>query len=154
MSSSKNTILIRYSDVLLWKAEALIELGRQGEALPIINEIRSRAKNSVQLLKDINGLALSNYKVEPYAGNWDQEFARKALRFERRLELALEGHRFFDLVRWGIANDAVSAYLSIEKSKREYLSLANFEKGKNEFMPIPQQQINLSKGLYKQNPGY
>ncbi len=154
MSSSKNTILIRYSDVLLWKAEALIELGRQGEALPIINEIRSRAKNSVQLLKDINGVALSNYKVEPYSGGWDQDFARKALRFERRLELALEGHRFFDLVRWGVANDAVSAYLSIEKSKREYLSQAMFEKGKNEFMPIPQQQINLSKGLYKQNPGY
>lgn len=155
MASSKNTILIRYADVLLWKAEALIELGRHNEALPIINDIRLRAKNSTGLLKFANGSPVSNYKVEPYsAANWSNEFARKALRYERRLEFAMEGHRFFDLVRWGIAAQTLDSYFSIEKTKRDYLNSAQFQTGKHEYLPIPQQQINLSGGKYVQNPGY
>lgn len=155
MGSSKNTILIRYADVLLWKAEALIELGRQNEALPIINEIRLRAKNSTDLLKFANGSPVSNYKVEPYSSaDWTQDFARKALRYERRLEFAMEGHRFFDLVRWGIAAQTLDSYFTIEKTKRDYLNDALFQSGKHEYLPIPQQQINLSGGKYVQNPGY
>lgn len=155
MASSKNNILIRYSDVLLWEAEALIELGRQGEALPIINQIRERAAHSTVLLTDKDNQPLSKYKVEPYSSaGWTQNFARTALRWERRLELAMEGHRFFDLVRWGVAKETLDGYFSIEKVKRDYLQTANFQKNKNEYMPIPQAQINLSKGLYKQNYGY
>jgi len=155
MGSSKNTILIRYADVLLWKAEALIELGRQSEALPIVNEIRLRAKNSTDLLKFANGSPVSNYKVEPYSSaDWTQDFARKALRYERRLEFAMEGHRFFDLVRWGIAAQTLDSYFTIEKTKRDYLNDAQFQSGKHEYLPIPQQQINLSGGKYMQNPGY
>lgn len=155
MASSKNTILIRYADVLLWKAEALIELGRHSEALPIVNDIRLRAQNSTALLKFANGSPLSNYKVEPYSGaNWSQEFARKVLRYERRLEFAMEGHRFFDLVRWGIAAQTLDSYFSIEKTKRDYLNNAQFQSGKHEYLPIPQQQITLSGGKYVQNPGY
>ena len=147
--TSKNDVLMRYSDVLLWKAEALIELGRQGEALPIINEIRARAANSVGRL---NGAGI--YNVQPYAVFASQDHARQALRFERRLELGLEGHRFFDLVRWGIAKQWLDGYLSVERTRRSYLNDANFQAGKNEYMPIPQTQINLSAGLYQQNPGY
>lgn len=155
VSNSKNTILIRYSDVLLWKAEALIELGRQDEALPIINGIRTRAGNSTEMLVDGSGLPLSMYYIEPYTqDNWTQDYARTALRWERRLELALEGHRFFDLVRWGVAEETVDSYLETEKTKREYLKDADFVQAKHEYMPIPQQQIDLSKGLYEQNKGY
>lgn len=155
MGSSKNTILIRYADVLLWKAEALIELGRQNEALSIINSIRMRAKNSTDKLKFANGNPISNYKIETFTGTqWTQDFARKALRYERRLEFAMEGIRFFDLVRWGIAGETLDRYFIVEKTKRDYLNNANFQTGKHEYLPIPQQQINLSNGKYKQNVGY
>lgn len=154
MSSSKNTILIRYSDVLLWKAEALIELDQLDEAKDIINQIRKRAANSTGLLYDSLGHSLANYKVGLYTSFPDKEFARKALRWERRLELSEEGERFFDLVRWGIAKETLDDYFAVEKSKRTYLVDAKFVKGKNEYLPIPQEQIILSKGLYKQNPGY
>ncbi|NVO19940.1 MAG: RagB/SusD family nutrient uptake outer membrane protein [Bacteroidetes bacterium] len=154
MSSSKNTILIRYSDVLLWKAEAEIELNNLEDARTIINDIRQRAANSTTRLYDSLGNALANYHVGLYTSFPDKDFARKALRWERRVELAEEGIRFFDLVRWGIAKETMDQYFNSEKSKRTYLVDANFVKGKNEYLPIPQQQIILSKGLYKQNKGY
>lgn len=154
MSSSKNTILIRYSDVLLWKAEALIELDHLDEARIIINEIRQRAKSSTGRLHYADGTPLANYNISTYSSFPNKEFARKALRMERRLELAEEGIRFFDLVRWGIAKETMDEYFQTEKLKRAYLVDAAFVKGKHEYLPIPQQQIILSKGLYKQNPGY
>jgi hypothetical protein len=158
MSSSKNWELIRYSDVLLWKAEALIELSRETEALPLINEVRQRAANSTALLKQTSGAATSNYKVVTYQPGinctWSQSYAREALRRERRLEFAMEGNRFFDLVRWGIADTYLNGYFASEGTKRSYLKTAHFTKGKDEYMPIPLNQINFSKGLYVQNPGY
>ena len=66
----------------------------------------------------------------------------------------MEGHRFFDLVRWGIAAQALDSYFTIESTKRDYLNNARFQSGKHEFLPIPQQQINLSSGKYVQNQGY
>jgi len=154
MSSSKNTVLMRYSDVLLWKAEALIELNQLEEAKEIINQVRQRAANSTTRLYDINGQPLANYKTGLYSSFPNKEFARKALQWERRLEFAEEGIRFFDLVRWGIAKETLDSYFDKEKSKRAYLVDAAFVKGKNEYLPIPQQQIILSKGLYVQNPNY
>lgn len=151
----KNRIIIRLADVLLWKAEALIELGRQAEALPIINQLRDRAGASTGLLKFANGNAQANYKVAPYAAaGWTQAVARQALRFERRLELAEEGIRFFDLVRWGIADQVLNAYFAGEKEKRNYLKDAQFTKNRDEYLPIPLSQIRFSKELYQQNPGY
>jgi len=158
MASSKNTDIIRFADVLLWKAEALIELGRQDEALPIINEIRQRANNSTAMLKMNDGTPSSNYKMDIYKPgvncDWTQEFARQALRWERRLEFAMEGIRFFDLVRWGIAGDYINNYFAEEKTKREYLKDGQFTEGKHEYFAIPQNQIDFSKGLYKQNHGW
>ncbi|MEZ5199468.1 MAG: RagB/SusD family nutrient uptake outer membrane protein [Bacteroidales bacterium] len=158
MASSKNTDIIRFADVLLWKAEALIELGRQDEALPIINEIRQRAINSTAMLKMNDGNPSSNYKMDIYKPgencDWTQEFARQALRWERRLELAMEGIRFYDLVRWGIAGDYINNYFAEEKTKREYLKDGQFSKGKHEYFAIPQNQIDFSKGLYQQNHGW
>jgi starch-binding outer membrane protein, SusD/RagB family len=154
-TDSKNKDIIRFSEVLLWKAEALIQLGRQNEALPIINEIRERAKNSTEYLKMADGQPISNYNIELYTEeNWTQDFAFKALRWERRLELAMEGERFSDLVRWGIAEEVMNKYLDKERQYRVHLREAHFTSGRDEYLPIPQVQIDLSEGLYVQNPGY
>lgn len=158
MSSSANWQLIRYADVLLWRAEALIELGRKDEALPLINEVRERAANSTGRLKLANGSPTSNYHIENYIvgtnTNWSLDDAKRALRWERRLEFAMEGGRFFDLVRWGIAAEYLNAYFESEKSKRTYLQAAHFEKGRDEYLPIPTNQINYSKGTYVQNANW
>lgn len=160
--SALNYQVIRFADVLLWKAEALIELGRQNEALPLINAIRMRAKNSKYVLAWNNTSQTdyaANYKISSYQDGvnctWTQDFARKALRFERKLELALEGERFYDLVRWGIADQVLNnEYFAKEKNVRDYLKNAKFVKGRDEYFPIPENQINYSAGLYSQNPGY
>ena len=159
MSSAKNRDVIRFDDVMLWQAEALIELGRQDEALPIINAIRQRAAKSIDRLVDANGDHVGKFKVDIYKPGdncpaWTQEFARQALRWERRMEFAMEGFRFFDLVRWGIAAEYVNDYFEVEKTRHTYLVDAYFTKGRDEFFPIPNQQINFSKKLYKQNNGW
>lgn len=158
MSSGKNWAIIRFADVLLFKAEALIELNRPQEALPLINQIRTRAANSTNLLKQLNGAATSNYKIDTYKPGvncvWSQQYATEALRYERRMEFALEGYRFFDLVRWGIAADYINKYLTVEKTRRPHLRDATFTKGRDEYLPIPTNQINFSKGLYVQNSGW
>jgi starch-binding outer membrane protein, SusD/RagB family len=154
-ASSKDVVVIRYADVLLWRAEALIELGRHVEALPIINQIRARAANSTGRLEYADGSPVANYNVRPYSGaGWTKAYAREALRWERRLELAMEGYRFFDLVRWGIAEETLNQYLTVEKTRREFLREARLTAGRDEYLPIPQEQIDFSRGLYQQNPGY
>ncbi|RVU00420.1 RagB/SusD family nutrient uptake outer membrane protein [Mucilaginibacter limnophilus] len=156
--NTKTRILIRYADVMLFKAEALIELGRQTEALPLINEIRARAANSTAKLKMVNGQPISKYNVKQYVPGvnitWDQDNARKALRFERRLEMALEGERFFDLMRWGIADQVMNQFFEDERGTRTIYQGAHFTKGRDEFLPVPQNQIFWSEGRYVQNPGY
>ena len=158
MSSSKNWQIIRFADVLLFKAEALIELGRQDEALPLINRLRTRASASTALLKQGDGTPTSHYGISTYQPGvnctWTQAYARQALRWERRLEFATEGYHFFDLVRWGIAAETINAYFGIEKTRVPHLSDAKFTKNRDEYFPIPLNQINYSKGLYQQNKGW
>lgn len=158
-ANSMNKILIRYADVLLMRAEALIELNREGEALPLINDIRQRAQTSANGMVNYSDPDLKPVMdVALYQNGsncvWDQNFARYALRWERRLEFAMENMRFFDLVRWGIADEVLNKYFSTEKARRSYLKEAVFTKNKNEYAPIPQQQIGYSKGVYKQNYGW
>lgn len=158
VSSSKNWDILRYDDVLLWKAEALIELGEHKQALPLINQIRQRAANSTGRLKKADGSYISNYEITEYVDgvncNWTQDFAREALRFERRLEFAMEGNRFFDLVRWGIADEYINHYFDTEKDRVTYYQSAFFTEDRDEYLPIPLNQINFSKGLYVQNIGW
>ena len=158
MGTSKNIDFIRYGDVLLMRAEALIQLNKQAEALPLINEIRARAKASTGRTKLLDGTNPSNYRIDEYKDGvniiWTKENAWKALMFERRLEFGMEGARFFDLVRWGIAAETLNGYLAVEKTKRDFLSLAVFTKGRDEYYPIPQREITFTKGLYQQNPKY
>lgn len=155
IGTSKNIDIIRYADVLLFQAEAYIELGQPALALPLINKIRARAAASTGRTKKADGTNPSNYLIKPYeAANWTQAYARKALQFERRLEFATESPRFFDLVRWGIAEPTLNAYIAKEKTRRSFLSGAKFTAGRDEYLPIPQREINFTKGLYKQNPGF
>ncbi|TDO24579.1 RagB/SusD family nutrient uptake outer membrane protein [Pedobacter duraquae] len=158
IGSSKNWEIIRYADVLLWKAEALIELGKPLEALTLINQVRSRSNASKNLLKNASGNPTSNYNVQLYQPgvncNWTQDYARQALRFERRLEFATEGYHFFDLVRWGVAAQTMNAYFTTEKSRVSHLNDAKFTAGRDEYFPIPLNQINFSGGVYKQNTGW
>ena len=152
--NSKNRILIRYADVLLMRAEALIELNRSNEALSLINQVRQRAKQSTSMIPYATNTDIAVYQNGVNC-TWNQEFARKALRWERRLEFAMEGSRFFDLVRWGIADQVLNDYFTKEKTRRPAIfSSAYFTKNKNEYIPIPQNQIGYVKGIYKQNAGF
>ena len=152
-ANTKNKIVIRYADVVLMRAEALIELDREKEALPLINEIRERVKKSTGLIDYAENVDIALY-VDNVNCNWTKPYAREALRWERRLELAMESQRFFDLVRWGIADSVINTFYKEEAPKRTYYEDAHFEKNRAEYVPIPQQQINFSKQVYKQNYGY
>jgi hypothetical protein len=155
MGTAKNYDIIRYDDVLLMQAEAYIEMGQQDKALQLINQIRARAAASTGRLKKLDGTFASKYNVKEYpATGWTQAYARTALQWERRLEFATEGDRFFDLVRWGIAEPTLNAYIAVEKVRRTFLATAHFTAGRDEYLPIPQSEITFTNGLYKQNPGY
>ncbi len=152
IGTSKNVDFIRYADVLLFKAEALIQLNRYTEALPLINQIRTRAAASITM--PLAAGASNVYKIQPYISFPSKDYAMKALMFERRIEFGMEGTRFFDLVRWGIAEPVLNAFINKERIKRTFLSNAKFTAGRDEYYPIPQREIDFTGGLYKQNPGY
>lgn len=152
--NSKNRIVLRYADVLLMRAEALIELNRHEEALQYINQVRQRAAQSTSLIGYAPNIEIATY-VPGANITWTQEVARQALRWERRLEFAMEGQRFFDLVRWGIADEVMNTYYTTEATRRPVIySNARFTKNKNEYIPIPQNQIGYVRGIYKQNVGF
>lgn len=148
--------IIKISDVMLWKAEASIELGNIQEGMTIINQIRTRAKNSPYVYDfDNNSLDAANYSIELYPTTGiTQAYATKALRMERRLELNNEGHHFYDLVRWGIATNWINDYMLTESGKRSYYAGASFTAGRDEYLPIPQIEIDATGGVYKQRSGY
>ena len=156
--SSKNIDVIRLADVMLWKAEALIQLNQPNDALPLINALRTRAGASTGRTRFADGTAPSNYRISTYQPGvnctWDQAFALQALQFERRMEFGMEGTRFFDLVRWGIAAQVLNDYIAVEKTRFNFLAQAQFTKGRDEYLPIPQTEINLTHGLYVQNAGW
>ncbi len=156
--TANNYTLIRFADVLLWAAEAEVEAGSLENARALVNQVRARAANPAGFVKN-GAVPAANYKVGLYTTPWtDKVAARKAVHFERKIELGMEGHRFFDLVRWGEAATTLNAYLAYEKTKRSYLNGATFQAGNDEYFPIPQAQIDRSVvngvSTLKQNPGY
>ncbi len=154
--ATMNFMIIRFADVLLLAAEAEIEGGSLETARGYINQVRARAANPAGRVKK-GALDAANYVISDYpAAGWDKARATLALRFERKLELATEGHRFFDLVRWGTAQAELTAYLANEsKLLVTKFGGAKYTTGKNEFLPIPQGQIDIQgKDVLTQNPGY
>lgn len=157
-ANANNYRKFKLSNVILWLAECEAEIGSLHNATTLVNLIRNRAKGS-NVVKFDNGQPAANYKVEPYAADFPtQEAARMAIRHEERLEFALEGVRFFDLVRWGIAGPVLNKYLSVDGKIMPSLANKTFLVGQHEVRPIPQAQIDLSKKDGKpvlvQNPGY
>lgn len=151
-----NYTIIRYGDVLLMAAEAEIELGNLDAGRLLINKVRARAAKSDHWVKKSDGSDAANYVISEYTSFADKAYATKALRMERTLELSGEGHRFFDLVRWGVAADELNSYLQYES---KFLAVkfggAKFTAGKNEYYPIPETQIDIQgSDVLKQNPGY
>ena len=155
-----NDYVLRYTDVMLMRAEALIETGKLEEARSIINDIRQRAKNSID--KHI-GYAKDQCEIALYPASYFQtkEQARQCLQWERRLELAMENGRYFDLRRWGIASKTLNQFFEKEKdvmydgqTYAQYYKDAHFTPGKNEYFPLPYIQLFYVPGLYTQNKGY
>lgn len=146
-----NVNIIRLADVYLMAAECQVEAGNLAGAMELVNAIRERAAKLSP--KMANGAPVAKYQVLPYASFPNVEYARNAVRFERRLELALEGHRFYDLVRWGIAKQVIDSYSSFEGEYLDISSGINFQP-RNEYYPIPQTEIDQSGGSLKQNEGY
>lgn len=142
--SPKNNIQIRYADVLLMYAEACCESGDLPSAKAALKEVRDRA-----------GLSQFPYTAviqgQTVTFNDNQEDLRKAIRHERRVELAMEGHRWFDLTRWGIAKETMDTYMAGETEEAKEL-YGTFQKGKHELFPIPSKEIDLS-GI-EQNPNW
>ncbi len=153
--TSENRIVFRYADVLLERAEALVQLndGRIGEAIDIVNQIRNRAKQSTGVIANYETDYGVRMNIAPYTGSYSQEEALKIVKMERRLELGLECERFFDLVRWGEADKVLNKYFAEEANDCSIYSSARFTKNKNEYLPIPYAQIAASNGNYKQNIG-
>ncbi len=180
---ANNVNVIRYSDLLLMDAECEVEIGDPTLALNYVNMVRDRVKSHPETWTMTNGVfnagsyqyvggttPAANYNIGLYpAGAFgDKNYAINAIRWERRLELAFEGYRFFDLQRWNSdptypqdMSALLNAYQAVEKTRPSLFSVnqsAQFHKGVNEIYPIPLDQIDLANNagtIYlTQNPGY
>ena len=156
--SGINYNVMRFADVLLMAAEAAVEKSTPDLplALSYVNQVRERAKSMTYVQNEDGDAAAANYQIEPYGTFATQEFARDAVRFERRLEFGMEGHRLFDLRRWGIAQETINAYIAREA---EDISQSNYGRfgtytEKFDLFPIPINAIDQSGGVLTQNPGY
>nr|WP_295924264.1 RagB/SusD family nutrient uptake outer membrane protein [uncultured Dyadobacter sp.] len=156
--NANNYRMFKLSNVILWLAECEAEVGSLQKATELVNQIRNRAKNSNVVQFD-DGTPAANYKVEPYPATFrDKTYALLAIRHENRIELAMEGIRFFELVRWGLAGKVINNYLTVEGTKLAYNRGKVFTEGQHEIWPIPQRQIDISvdngRSVLTQNPGY
>lgn len=154
-ASSMNRIVFRYADVILMRAEAYAQKGETKEAVNLVNDIRTRAAGSTQMISNYPTRYGVKIYCKPYDKNitYSKEQALKMVKMERRLELAMEAERFFDLVRWGEAEKVLNEYFDVEKGRCNIYDGAKFTANKNEYLPIPHQQIAASNGNYKQNIG-
>lgn len=161
-----NYTIIRFADVLLMAAEAEIEAasGSAEKAREYVNHVRKRAANPAGFVKS-GAVDAAVYEIAEYADAWAKDdAAREKIRFERKLELSGEGHRFYDLVRWSggygapetdYVEKVISAYLTYETPKipSGAFSGSSFS-DVDRFLPLPQAQVDLKPGILSQNPGF
>ena len=168
--SANNFRIMRLGHLILWAAEAKMELGKLEESRALINRLRARAANPAGFVPGatqgatrpeytLTGTPGANYNVGQYTEAWtSQATARQAVRYETRLETAMEGNRFFDLQRWGVQNEVLNDYLARESKYRIYLQGKKFTSPKNEFYPIPTYAIDRSfkdgEPTLTQDPNY
>ncbi len=168
--STNNFRYYRLSHILLWRAEIAASENDLGTAMGLVNQIRNRAKTSPRVMGLVTTYALpssvypfnlnidltkpaANYDVQPYTSFPSKDYAMKAVQFENRLEFAMEGSRFFDLRRWGIAKTVLNQYAKDDLRTRQFLTGATVS-DKSLLAPIPQTQMDLQPGVLVQNPGY
>ena len=154
-ASSMNRIVFRYADVLLMRAEALAQLGQTSEAIALVNTVRERAAGMAvnSVVSNYPNKYGVRYAVGKYNGSYSKDQTMKIIKMERRLELAMESERFFDLVRWGDAATVLNKYYTSESDKMNFLSGSQFTANKNEYLPVPWEQMAASNGHYTQNCG-
>jgi starch-binding outer membrane protein, SusD/RagB family len=169
--NGKNYRLYRLANILLWRAEVAVEDGDLELARNLVNQIRTRAKNSIPVMglcttySNLSSTPIvdwskpaANYKIEPYPAGHpafsSRTEARKAVRMEIRLEFATEGHRFFDLRRWGIDNEILNDYIQRDSKFRFFMRGAVYDPEKNDYWPLPKDQVLLQKGILTQDSSY
>ncbi len=152
--SPMNRIVLRYADVMLMRAEAEAQLGiHLDEAIDLVNQLRNRSAQSTGMLAGYDVQYGAKMRVMPYPGTYGKDETLLRVKMERRVELAMESERFFDLVRWGEAYDVINNYYATEADNCAIYAEAHFTADKNEYLPIPYEQIAASNGHYTQNIG-
>ncbi len=152
-ATSMNRIVLRYADVLLMRAEAYAQLGQTDQTVSLLNQLRTRAAKSTQMIANYPSTYGVKFYVSNYNGSYSKEEAIKMVKMERRLELGMECERFFDLVRWGDAATVLNKYYSEEIDNCAIYKEAHFTANKDEYLPIPYEQLSASNGHYTQNIG-
>ncbi|UOB18803.1 RagB/SusD family nutrient uptake outer membrane protein [Abyssalbus ytuae] len=152
-----NTNIIRFSELLLWRAEIHAANNQLTDAAILVDRVRSRAANPEGWVKNDDGTDAANYVIGLYTDNGgfpDQAYAQEAILFEYRLETALEGHRFFDLVRRGgtLASDVLNTYVSNDGTRSYFVGVSYIDDKK--YFPLPQPAIDLSGNILQQNDSY
>ncbi len=145
-TSGRNIIVMRYADLLLMAAECEIEVGTLEKAREYINLVRARAANPDDFVQS-GGVDEADYTISTYPNPFaNKDEALAAVRKERLLELAMEGHRFYDLVRWGIAGTVLNEYITRESAIRTHLDDVVFEEPEDLYLPIPEYVVSQSGG--------
>jgi hypothetical protein len=165
--NANNWRVYRLAHVMLWRAEVAVEENDLGTALDLVNEIRRRASDDIVMGKCMTyrlptgvepvvdyDQPADNYLLGEYPSFPDQDYARKAVRFEWRLEAGIEGFRFFDLRRWGIQKEVLDKYIQLDQQHRTWLVGKSFDLPRDDHWPIPTTQVDLQPGVLVQDPGY
>ena len=169
-NNGKNFRMYRLANILLWRAEVAVEEDQFEVARGLVNQVRDRAKTSTPVMglctDNVIGanptvdwnLPAANYMVEPYPlgspAFATKEEARKAVRMEIQLEFATECHRFFDLRRWGIDDQVLNDYIARDATFRTFLAGKHYDPVEDDYWPIPQDQLDIQKGVLVQDPSY
>lgn len=169
-STCLNTRLIRYAHVLLWRAECAVEENNLQLAKTLVNQVRERASDDFVMGRCTSYIfpnapysdgatvdeeqPAANYLLGEYESFPSQEYGRAAVRMELRLETAMEGNRFFDLRRWGMLDEVIPAYIEKDSQFRTFMQGAVFDADKNDYWPLPQDQLDIQPNILEQDPAW